>query len=373
MSVSFGPFLTCFLAIGFLAAYLYVILYHTKSSFVYHTKFIFLGLLLICIRLMIPLNFPFTYTIYSEKILPRFTQYIYAPVGDSRFLISDILLLLWLIGACICLFRFGLKKWKLHRFLKNYILSENLKGKIPEQYLQFCVSSKIQIALIPAHISPAITGTLHPTLILSEQWDLSEKELHYILAHELQHYKNHDLWVKSLLEMIACIHWWNPLIYLVKKEYSLALEIANDSYLARHESDFDSLYYAELLIKIARQVDSRKTVTASDAISFVGRSSSNLKTRVSVLLNSRQPKKNRPNMITGISALFIAIFFSSLVVIEPWNPIAPSQKENSFSIEDDKVYIIETNSGYKLYVNDKFYSDLKEVPKEFESLIKDSK
>lgn len=58
MEISFGPFLTCFFAIMFLTIYLYIILYRARNVFAKNTKWLFLGILLIFIRLSVPVNFP---------------------------------------------------------------------------------------------------------------------------------------------------------------------------------------------------------------------------------------------------------------------------------------------------------------------------
>lgn len=53
MEISFGPFLTCFFAIMFLTIYLYIILYRARNVFAKNTKWLFLGILLIFIRLSV--------------------------------------------------------------------------------------------------------------------------------------------------------------------------------------------------------------------------------------------------------------------------------------------------------------------------------
>ena len=70
MEISFGPFLTCFFAIMFLTIYLYIILYRARNVFAKNTKWLFLGILLIFIRLSVPVNFPFTYSVYDTVYSP---------------------------------------------------------------------------------------------------------------------------------------------------------------------------------------------------------------------------------------------------------------------------------------------------------------
>ena len=61
------------------------------------------------------------------------------------------------------------------------------------EFLQEYLAKPIRIALIPEPISPAITGLLHPILIMPDGQSFSETELKYICLHEIAHYKEHHL------------------------------------------------------------------------------------------------------------------------------------------------------------------------------------
>ena len=250
MEISFGPFLTCFFAIMFLTIYLYIILYRARNVFAKNTKWLFLGILLIFIRLSVPVNFPFTYSVYSEKFLPRFTN----PLCDNKIgnlSIYDCLLILWISVAVIKVLIFFYRKIRLGNYLKNFTQNSDHTDPL-YQMLRKYIPAPIGIAIIPSRTSPAITGTLFPVLVFPNNISLSEEEIQLICLHELKHYKNHDLWMKLFIELIVCIHWWNPFVYLLQKEYFLTLEIDNDIYLKKHIPDFDSVQYAELILKIAK-------------------------------------------------------------------------------------------------------------------------
>lgn len=85
------------------------------------------------------------------------------------------------------------------------------------EFLQEYLAKPIRIALIPEPISPAITGLLHPILIMPDEQSFSETELKYICLHEIAHYKEHHLWLEFLMEIICRIHWWNPFVQHLKK------------------------------------------------------------------------------------------------------------------------------------------------------------
>ena len=102
--------------------------------------------------------------------------------------------------------------------------------------------------------------------------------------------------MKLFIELIVCIHWWNPFVYLLQKEYFLTLEIDNDNYLKKHIPDFDSVQYAELILKIAKNTltdDSSDSLQMVDTINFTGTVTSELESRITFMLSTPDaPRKH---------------------------------------------------------------------------------
>ena len=66
---------------------------------------------------------------------------------------------------------------------------------------------------------PFICGVIRPKIILPEE-QFTRKELEIILLHELEHYKQKDIFWKLMCNVLACVHWFNP----VKKEICSQIE-----------------------------------------------------------------------------------------------------------------------------------------------------
>ena len=66
------------------------------------------------------------------------------------------------------------------------------------------------------NISPAVVGIRKPILVLPE-YPFSENELYYVCLHEAEHCRNHDLWLRLLLDIVICTQWFNPLVYLCRR------------------------------------------------------------------------------------------------------------------------------------------------------------
>lgn len=270
MSVSMGPFLICILCIAFLTSYLYLILYRLDHPYIYGAKVIFVGIAIIFLRMCIPVNFPFTYTIYSKKILLPLAEIFFISIGNSDYMVSDILMLFWLVIAAIRFGKLCLRSFRLRQYLDAYIVTDG------DHYSKFFTSVRkyspkpIRIAVIPYDISPAVSGLLRPTIIFPESFgNFSVDELDYICMHEVNHYKRHNLWMKWVLEVLSCIHWWNPLVYLMKREYALALELTNDHLLTQEHPGYNCIDYSNLILKIAESKDAISHRYSDELTSFV--------------------------------------------------------------------------------------------------------
>ena len=100
--------------------------------------------------------------------------------------------------------------------------------------------------------SPMLIGLLHIKLVFPaspKQWQ--DKELEYIVSHELWHYRNRDLWLKLLLLFVWCLNWWNPFILLMKRKCFFYMELACDACVLKGTRENDRGEYAEMLLRFA--------------------------------------------------------------------------------------------------------------------------
>lgn len=58
--------------------------------------------------------------------------------------------------------------------------------------------------------------------------DILEEDFRYIVTHELMHYKRRDILYKWLVQFAVCLHWFNPLVYVMSLEISKACEFSCD-------------------------------------------------------------------------------------------------------------------------------------------------
>lgn len=146
--------------------------------------------------------------------------------------------------------------------------------------------------------SPMVTGLIRPRLWLPDR-EYEPKELELILRHELTHIKRRDLWYKALILLANAIHWFNPLVWLLRRDTSETSELLCDSQ-ALAGADFDARreYCEALLTNIRRERGSALTTHFYGGVRSV-------KLRFINLLEGRRRKSGWSTLITALLAVTV--------------------------------------------------------------------
>ncbi len=363
-----GPVLTCLIVISLLLVFF---LLSIQCGFLYdkaNTRIFFAIISVICLRMTLPVNFPFTYSIYIKDFVRPVMDVLSASIADTPFMVFDCLYGIWATGAVIQLCRFLKAKKVYTDRIREFIITKESSCAYLYDFVQKHSTKPIKIAVVPMPISPSITGIFKPVLILPEVNDFSQKELTYIFDHELYHYKKHDLILLLLIDIVCCIHWWNPLVYVLKKWFCLAMEITNDQAIMQGRDSTDRLDYASLIIKISKKLHNTKNTTIYN-LDFVGSKHSQLKLRIKYLYKDSHNKKYL-SVIKGLELLFLTILliFSLFFVIESEATVTPADTEGSVVITEENSYFIKSENGYDLYVEGNYLVSFDKIPEEFKNL-----
>ena len=363
-----GPVLTCLIVISLLLVFF---LLSIQCGFLYdkaNTRIFFAIISVICLRMTLPINFPFTYSIYIKDFVRPVMDVLSVSIADTSFMVFDCLYGIWAIGAVIQLCRFLKAKKVYTDRIREFIITKKSSYAYLYDFVQKHSPKPIKIAVVPMPISPSITGIFEPVLILPEVDDFSQKELTYIFDHELYHYKKHDLILLLLIDIVCCIHWWNPLVYVLKKWFCLAMEITNDQAIMQGRDSTDRLDYASLIIKISKKLQNTKNTTIYN-LDFVGSKHSQLKLRIKYLYKDSHNKKYL-SVIKSLELLFLTILliFSLFFVIESEATVTPADTEGSVVITEENSYFIKSENGYDLYVEGNYLVSFDKIPEEFKNL-----
>lgn len=368
MSVSLGPFMTCFVTILILTVYAYVMMKRSNDFFRGTVKIIFAIIAVIMLRMMVPVNFPFTRTIYSSKLLIGLGNIVYANVyGDRQVLVSDLLLWAWISVAVILLIRYFYKRVKVRRILEQYVIKDTDTKEYYESFLNDTKIRSIKIAVIPGEKQAAIFGVIRPIMILPDAV-LEEKTVAHMIRHEMKHYANYDLWLKFFVDLLVVIHWWNPVVYVMRKELSLAFELSNDYMVTRDMPELEKLEYAQTLVQAAKLMSNQQTYD----LNLTGGEC--LETRIQMLLEEKKTEGMRSRLLAAANLLFvflimiISLVFVPEVFYEESVHYDSEEFEGVFDITPENAYYLKTENGYELYADDVYRWTEKEIAEEFREM-----
>ncbi len=134
------------------------------------------------------------------------------------------------------------------RFSGVYPIEEN------ETVRQTLVSCRVEAGVCTCDTiqSPAVVGIFRPLILLPASLDFREAGLvRHILTHEAMHIRRRDNLVKLIMMAALCLHWYNPLVWLMARQMCRDMESACDEAALAHLGQAESAPYAESLLRMA--------------------------------------------------------------------------------------------------------------------------
>lgn len=111
-------------------------------------------------------------------------------------------------------------------------------------------AGRAALAESPHVPAPMLLGVLRPLIVLPAGVD-DPARLEDILRHELVHARRHDLLYKWLTAAVTSLHWFNPLMYLVRREVARRCELSCDEAVLRTLDQRGRRRYGETLLALA--------------------------------------------------------------------------------------------------------------------------
>jgi beta-lactamase regulating signal transducer with metallopeptidase domain len=97
-----------------------------------------------------------------------------------------------------------------------------------------------------------LIGILRPCIVIPDI-NFNERQLKYILLHEITHLRRLDIAVKWLTMIVTSIHWFNPLMYFIKREINHACELACDEAVIKDLNPTEKQAYGDTLISVVAE------------------------------------------------------------------------------------------------------------------------
>lgn len=282
--------------------------------------------------------------VYRDGKLINYTSIIKDPsavkvykYASARNKILDVMGILWSIGFGILIsFKvYNNVKFKKYFVKNNYCEDERIISIFIKCKKQIGIKRDIKL-IISGSVVPMMCGLFKPCIILP--YDCTKvftfDEIRLILMHELGHYKQKDVVLYFMSDILSAIYWFNPLICFGLREMKDNLELLSDDNVLRRIGCKENINYGRVLMK---QAEVNVGKFSSSISAGLLKKSSKLSARIKNILNYNKTASNKIKYVIGT----IIILFVFLTMLPVNNLYAMQQK-----------YMRQKPTLYAFWIND---------------------
>lgn len=187
-----------------------------------------------------PVNLLFAPQNDNGQNVPQIT---YFPSTAFLLFVFWLLGLILLLGFNIICYVFYVRKLNRHNIIVDRQETELLNTLLDKKdTLRLYKNSIVK--------TPILIGFFRPAVILPDK-KYENMKLRNILMHEITHVQRYDIFVKWLFIFVGAIHWFNPLVYFVRREMNKACELACDESVIERFDISEMQQYGDTLIAVA--------------------------------------------------------------------------------------------------------------------------
>lgn len=250
--------------------------------------------------------------------------------NDTRVL--SLWWIIWLVGVSLSSGFFLTAYRKLYKELSMSLPVEN--EQIRQWFEKHHGKRSIKIRQSDKVSAPLSYGILHPVILFPKKTDWEKnREIAYILEHEYVHIKRYDSIAKLFVTGVTCLHWFNPLVWVMYLLFNRDLELACDEEVVYRFGGHSRAAYARTLIAMEEQ-KSRHMPLCNNF------SKNAIEERITAIMKMKK--------ISAATTLAAAIMVISVTVV-----FASSASETK---ENTAVSLTEDAGG--AYIEDTEYSEL---------------
>lgn len=226
-----------------------------------------------------------------------------APAQRGRaFTWRGLLVTVWLSGGLLLLVVAVSRQSRFARDVSRRPLASDLAllAQVVQLRRLAGVRQNIQVRLMPAGTTPAITGVFKPVLLLPENWQehFDGIRLRHVLLHEILHVRHRDLLWNWIVLALQALHWFNPLVWLASARFQADRELRCDAAVLRLLAPQERLDYGRTLLHV------QETFFAPPAIAGLAPCVRNHPALLQRITMIAQPNRTRPWLQTVFALAF---------------------------------------------------------------------
>ena len=306
--------------------------------------------------MFIPVEFSWVTIIHSDQIFNALHKFFYTSVlliGHDDIEVRHLLISIWIMVSIILLIQLVINYFHLNRDIANLscIKDEKLDEILRDIGKKEKKSLKVEVVKSQGVDTPLGVGIIRKKILIPDR-EYDSKDLFYILRHEYIHHKNRDLFVQLLVNILCVIYWWNPLVYLLRRDIEYSFEMRCDQMVVQGMDDEEIADYLETLLKVFRLKNkcskSEKHVTG--ALGIIRSNRADIRSRFQTLVRESAFDYKTYGKQVAATVMVMILILSYSFIIQP--AIMPSDADMGIG---PGVYEVETSDSYIMHHTDGSY------------------
>lgn len=156
---------------------------------------------------------------------------------------------IWITGVFLCAVIFLFYYIRCIREFRTALPAEHKNAGL--WIKEHPIARSISVRQLNGIMSPLTYGIFHPVILMPKTTDWDDtKQLKYMLEHEFVHIQRWDGLTKLILIGALCIHWFNPLVWLLFFLFNRDMELACDETVVQRFGEGEKAAYALSLIRM---------------------------------------------------------------------------------------------------------------------------
>ena len=321
-------------------------------------------------RMVLPVEFPFSREVPLRSWFSTAVQAVCIEehqLGDFGWTWAQAACLCWAAVGIILLLWFSFRYWRAVRRMTQSLARDPLAEEILQSIRKESKRSlKVQVFRSERASTPMGVGIFRRKIILP-CGDIPQRELEYILRHEYTHFLHGDLWVKLLTQVYCCLFWWNPLVYLLRRDLPQILEIRCDMAVTKDYTVSQKAEYLQTIVNSLKRMGKERDTSRQFLVSarlLASEDSLSLVERFRLISGGQEPRRlMTASLVTGaLCLLFVSYLFIFQSAYDPpeedvYNGahasiVVPDIGEVSLIRQDDGTFAFDLGNGQRITMHD---------------------
>lgn len=269
-------------------------------------------------------------------------------IAVKNNIVENVWKTIYLAGAEVCFAWFAVSYG---RSLRRFATAVPVNGLDVEKWLaEHKCARKISIQRTEAVDTPLTYGLRKPVILLPKNLDLTENAtIEYVLEHEYTHIRRFDQLYKFIMVLAVCIHWWNPLVWLMLYFFNRDIELSCDERVIGHGGTEEKKAYAMALLRMEERRPRSETFCSSFS------RNPNEERILAVIRMKKQTRKTVAAMVLVVAVFAVTFATSAAVVYAKPQETVPEQESGKGYPYADNLWAYENEDSTSAYYVHVYY------------------